>query len=131
LYWHTADEWAIVLTGKARVCLKTGTWRDKIMLVLELRGAKGEGSINQKGNYQATLMELEVHVKDEARFPGKWAFFGFNGSKTAKMIPSSADWYSCHAAHICPVLSNSAADRYEQGHARRYIPEGDWNTAQK
>ena len=58
--------------------VETGTWPDKTMLVLEARRAKGKGSINQKGNYQDTdVMGLEVHVKDEARFPGKWAFFGF------------------------------------------------------
>jgi hypothetical protein len=44
-------------------------------------------------------MGVEVHVKDEARFPDKWAFFGFDDSKTAKMIPVSADCYSCHTAH--------------------------------
>jgi Cytochrome P460 len=44
-------------------------------------------------------MGLEVHVKDEAQFPGKWAFFGFDNEKTAKMIPTSADCYSCHSAH--------------------------------
>ena len=44
-------------------------------------------------------MAVEVHVKDEARFPGKWAFFGFGEGKTAKMIPTSVDCYSCHAAH--------------------------------
>jgi hypothetical protein len=80
--------------------LETGIWPDKTMLVLEARGAEGKGSINQKGNYQGTnVMGFEVHVKDEARFPGKWAFFGFDDSKTAKMIPVSADCYSCHAAH--------------------------------
>jgi hypothetical protein len=79
--------------------LKTGTWPDKTMLVLEVRGAEGRGSINQKGNYQGTVMGLEVHVKDEARFPGKWAFFGFDDGKTAKMIPTTADCYSCHAEH--------------------------------
>ena len=79
----------------------TGTWPDKTMLVLEGRMAKGKGSINQKGNYQSTdLMGVEVHVKDEARFPGKWAFFGgLEEGKTAKMIPTSADCYTCHAAH--------------------------------
>jgi len=78
----------------------TGTWPDKTILVLEVRGAKGKGSINQKGNYQGTdVMGLEVHVKDEARFPGKWAFFPFDGDKTAKMIPTTADCYSCHAEH--------------------------------
>jgi len=84
--------------------LETGTWPDKTMLVLESRGAKNKGSINQKGNYQGTeVMGIEVHVKDESRFPGKWAFFGFDGGpgdeKTAKMIPPAADCYSCHAAH--------------------------------
>lgn len=80
--------------------LETGTWPDKTMLVLEVRGAEGRGSINQKGNYQGTeRMGLEVHVKDEARFPGKWAFFGFDDGKTAKMVPLSAPCYSCHSDH--------------------------------
>jgi hypothetical protein len=84
--------------------LETGTWPDKTLLVLEARGAEGKGSINQRGNYQGTdVMAIEVHVKDEARFPGKWAFFGFAGGsaggRTTKMIPLSADCYSCHAQH--------------------------------
>jgi hypothetical protein len=79
--------------------LKTGTWPDKTTLVLEVRNAEGRGSINQKGNYQSSVMGLEVHVKDEARFRGNWAFFGFDDSKTAKMTPTSADCYSCHVEH--------------------------------
>jgi hypothetical protein len=80
--------------------VETGTWPDKTVLVLEPRDAEGKGSINQKGNYQGTgTMGLEVHVKDEARFPAKWAFFGFDEGKIAKMIPQSANCYSCHAAH--------------------------------
>jgi hypothetical protein len=80
--------------------LETGTWPDKTMMVLEVRGAKDKGSINQKGNYQGTeVMGLEVHVKDEVRFPGKWAFFGFDDAKTAKMVPTNAECYKCHAAH--------------------------------
>ena len=83
-----------------KVFVETGTWPDKTVLALEVRGAEGKGSINQKGNYQGVgVMALEVHVKDESRFPGKWAFFGFDGSKTAKMIPTSADCDSCHAEH--------------------------------
>ncbi|MGA8622167.1 MAG: cytochrome P460 family protein [Candidatus Sulfotelmatobacter sp.] len=83
-----------------RVFVETGKWPDKTMLVLEVRGAESKGSINQNGNYQGgEVMGLEVHVKDEARFPGKWAFFGFDDGKTAKMIPTSAECYSCHAAH--------------------------------
>ena len=80
--------------------LENGTWPDKTVMVLEARQAEGKGSINQKGNFQGSeIMGLEVHVKDEARFPGKWAFFGFDQGKTAKMIPTTASCYSCHAEH--------------------------------
>jgi hypothetical protein len=83
-----------------KVFVETGTWPDKTMLVLEGRGAEGKGSINQKGNYQSTeTMGIEVHVKDEARFPGKWAFFAFDDAKPAMMIPTTATCYSCHADH--------------------------------
>jgi hypothetical protein len=78
---------------------RAGTWPDKTELVLEQRNAQGKGSINQKGNYQGKLIAIEVHVKDEKRFPGKWAFFGFGEGKTAKKIPAAADCYSCHADH--------------------------------
>lgn len=83
-----------------RSFIETGTWPDKTIMVLEARMAEGKGSINQKGNFQgADIMGLEVHVKDEGRFPGKWAFFGFDDGKTAKMIPTTASCYSCHAEH--------------------------------
>ncbi len=96
---HMFDN-VFVNPGAYQAFLKTGTWPDKTMLVLEVRGAQGKGSINQQGNYQdGDVMGVEVHVKDEARFPGKWAFFGFAQGKTAKMVPVSADCYSCHADH--------------------------------
>jgi hypothetical protein len=80
--------------------LATGTWPDKTMLVLEARKAEGRGSINQRGNFQGSeIMGLEVHVKDEARFPGKWAFFPFDGVKTSKMIPTNMECYTCHSQH--------------------------------
>jgi hypothetical protein len=79
----------------------TGTWPDKTMLVLEGREAKQKGSINQSGHFQGTgVMGFEVHVKDEARFPGKWAFFDFSSpEKNGTLIPAQASCYSCHAAH--------------------------------
>jgi hypothetical protein len=96
---HTFDN-VFVNPESYKAFLETGTWPDKTMLVLEVRGAEGKGSINQKGNYQGTeRMGLEVHVKDEKRFQGTWAFFGFDDAKTAKMVPLEASCYSCHAAH--------------------------------
>lgn len=83
-----------------RSFLQTGTWPDKTVLVLELRGAKGKGSINKNGHYQDTeLMGVEAHVKDESRFPGKWAFFDFDGNDPGTLLPQSASCYSCHADH--------------------------------
>jgi hypothetical protein len=84
-----------------RSFLATGTWPDKTMLVLEVREAKSKGSINQHGHFQGTgLMGVEVHVKDGARFPGKWAFFTFDSpDKNGTLIPTGAPCYSCHAAH--------------------------------
>ena len=76
---------------------QTGTWPEKTMLVLEGRMAEGKGSINQRGNYQgADVTGIEIHVKDEARFPGKWAFFIFDNAKTAKMVATDMACYSCH-----------------------------------
>jgi hypothetical protein len=78
--------------------LQTGTWPDRPCSSSPLR--RGDrGSINKAGQYQSTLMGLEMHVKDEARFPGKWAFFVFDEGKPATMIPQSADCYSCHTDH--------------------------------
>jgi hypothetical protein len=80
--------------------LATGTWPDKTMLVLEIRGAESRGSINRNGNFQGdSVMGVEVHVRDSARFKGAWAFFGFDNRKPANMIPVSAKCYSCHAEH--------------------------------
>ncbi|MFY9978480.1 MAG: cytochrome P460 family protein [Candidatus Sulfotelmatobacter sp.] len=83
-----------------RAFTATGTWPDKTILVLEGRKGEDKGSINKQGSYQGTeVMGVEVHVKDEARFPGKWAFFIFDNEKTAKMVPTDMSCYSCHAAH--------------------------------
>jgi hypothetical protein len=84
-----------------RSFLATGTWPDKTVMVLEGREARTKGSINQRGHFQSTgVADLEVHVKDEARFPGKWAFFAFDApDKNGTLIPQKAPCYSCHAEH--------------------------------
>jgi len=84
-----------------RSFLATGTWPDKTTMVLEVREAKSKGSINQHGQFQGTsLLGMEVHVKDVARFRGGWAFFDFDSpEKNGTLIPQGAPCYSCHAAH--------------------------------
>jgi hypothetical protein len=79
--------------------LATGTWPEKTVMVLENRGAENKGSINKAGHYQSTdLMGVEVHIKDSAHFPGKWAFVTFD-SDQGDLVPKAAPCYSCHADH--------------------------------
>jgi len=83
-----------------RAFLATGRWPDKTVMVLESRGAETKGSINQAGHFQSgAVMGLEFHVKDESRFPGKWAFFDIVNESKATLIPQGAPCYTCHAAH--------------------------------
>ena len=83
-----------------RSFVQSGRWPDKTTLVVEVRASQTKGSINLSGHFQDALLGLEIHVKDESRFSGKWAFFGFGADdKSAAMIPTSADCYSCHEQH--------------------------------
>jgi Cytochrome P460 len=82
--------------------LQTGTWPDKTMLVLEVRGAGSNASINKSGHFQTSeLMGREVHIKDESHFAatGKWAFFGFDTGDKGIQLPKEASCYSCHEQH--------------------------------
>jgi Cytochrome P460 len=98
---HSMFDNVFVNPAAYRSFVATGTWPDKTVMVLEVRGAKTKGSINQKGHFQDTeIMGFEVHVKDEARFPGKWAFFDFDSpNKNGTLIPQGAPCYTCHTAH--------------------------------
>jgi hypothetical protein len=84
-----------------RAFLKSGTWPDKTIFALEIRSSASRGSINKGGHYQESAVGLEVEVKDESRFPNKWAFFDFSSpeAKTATPIPTGASCYSCHSAN--------------------------------
>jgi hypothetical protein len=80
--------------------LETGTWPDKTVMVLEVRMAGSKGSINKNGHFQTEeLMGREVHIKDEKRFPGKWAFFSFDTEGPGELFPKEAACYSCHEQH--------------------------------
>jgi Cytochrome P460 len=70
--------------------LKTGTWPDKTVLVLELRGSDNHASITTAGRSQTTVTGIEVHVKDSSK--GGWSFYNREGT----LFPKTADCYSCH-----------------------------------
>ena len=79
--------------------VENGTWPDKTVLVLEVRRAEQNASINRNGRSQGEIVRTEVHLKDAARFEGGWAFFAFADETPAAMIPRTANCYSCHQEH--------------------------------
>jgi len=82
-----------------KVFARTGVWPDKTIFVKENRIAASAGSISKSGKFQTAVASMELHVKDEARFPGKWAFFVSDGKAPASRVPMTADCYSCHEQH--------------------------------
>lgn len=101
--------------------LQTGKWPDKTMFVLEVRSSGSKASINKDGRFQTDRVGLSAEVKDQARFPGKWAFFGFSQDSAAgKMIPTTGACYSCHSKNgavdntfvqFYPTLVNVAKEK--------------------
>ena len=128
---HSMFDNVFVNPDAYKAFLQTGTWPDKTMLVLENRVAGSNASINKSGHFQTTeLMGREVHVKDQSRFPDKWAFFGFDDKETAKMVPKEAACYSCHQQHgavdttfvqFYPTLIGLAKQKATLGHS--YLKE--------
>jgi cytochrome P460 len=78
--------------------LQHGSWPDKTMFVLEIYGSQSKGSINQRGHFQTEFMGLDVEVKDAARFPDKWAYFGFDTTQASSepIAPGKNDCWKCH-----------------------------------
>jgi Cytochrome P460 len=82
-----------------REFLNTGKWSDKTIFVVEERDAQSKGSINKRGHFQTDFEGMGVEVKDESRFPEKWAYFNFGSdTKSAKANPKAACW-QCHEDH--------------------------------
>jgi hypothetical protein len=79
--------------------IATGAWPDKTVLIKENRRAEGAGELSKSGEFQAEVMSLEIHVKDEARFPGKWGFFTSDGKSPGRFMPRTANCYPCHQDH--------------------------------
>lgn len=87
-----------------REFLRSGTWPDKTMFILEVREAQQNVSINNGGRTQGAVVGLEASVKDRVRFPnGGWGFFSFDGPEgltgVAAPLPATAQCYLCHRAN--------------------------------
>jgi hypothetical protein len=83
-----------------RQFMKTGTWPDQTMFVLEIRASASETSMGKAGQFQADIVTVEAAVKDRTRFADGWAYFNFgmHGDRAAP-LPATAACYSCHKAN--------------------------------
>lgn len=87
-----------------REFLRSGTWPDKTMFILEIRRGDVNVSINNGGRTQGEMVAMEAAVKDLQRFPdGGWGYFSFDGPQeladAAAPLPSTASCYACHKAN--------------------------------
>ncbi|HUQ51379.1 MAG TPA: cytochrome P460 family protein, partial [Gammaproteobacteria bacterium] len=89
--------------------MRTGTWPDGTVFMLEFRGSQTEGSINRAGRFATQLTFLEAEVKD-SRFPDGWAFYAFGpGNRLAPAAKplAGADVAPCVQCHS----ENGAVER--------------------
>ncbi len=98
---HPVFDNVFVNPAAYKVFMKTGTWPNGSLFMLENRGSESNHSINTRGLTQgAEVTGMEVHVKDSSRLKGGWGFYGFGkGGVSAKMIERPAVCYSCHEQH--------------------------------
>lgn len=84
--------------------MRTGSWPDGTVFMLEFRASQSEGSINRSGRFATELVLLEAEVKD-SRFPDGWAYYTFgpgaNLARAAKPLDSAAaaSCVECHSEH--------------------------------
>jgi Cytochrome P460 len=96
---HSTFENVFVNPASYRSFLRSGTWPDTTMFMLEVRAAAGATSINKNGQTQSEqVLARELHVKD-ARLDGGWGFFAVADSGLGKLIKRPAECYACHEAH--------------------------------
>ncbi len=107
-----------------RAFMKTGQWPDKTMFILEIRASTSEGSINKGGHFQSNLVVIEASVKDEARFPGKWAYFDFGRDMKTQVaaLPRTERCYACHRTTAPSTTRSCSSIRRCSKWPRRWAP---------
>jgi hypothetical protein len=107
---HPMFDNVFVNPSSYRAFVETGHWPDQTIFVLEIRSAIEHGSINNAGHYQGSVQAVEAEVKDETRFPQKFAYFGFGGKDKATALPGDSSCNNCHGQNA--AVENSFVQFY-------------------
>lgn len=113
-----------------REFLRTGEFPDGTMLALTFYFAERDVSINQAGFIMGGEQMVEIHLKDQEKFPRSgFNFFMFPPeTKTAASLPASNDCIECHSrdgaydavfTQFYPLMRDRLA---ETGHAAKVKP---------
>jgi hypothetical protein len=84
--------------------MKTGTWPDRTIFILEIRRASNAGLLGKDRRYQTEIVGLEANVKD-ARLKDGWGWFGFgagaNQKDSAAPLSNAVKdgCFDCHTQH--------------------------------
>ena len=79
-----------------RIFVRTATWPDNTVFVLENRVGERNVSINRAGRTQgAEITGIELHAK----LNNEWVFYARVDDGTEHLIPKPAGCYTCHAEH--------------------------------
>jgi Cytochrome P460 len=82
---------------------KTGLYPDKTVFVLEVRASVARQSpfLSAGGLYQGDVVAMRMEMRDDARYPSKWAWFDFAQSNGAwqPTMPQPEPAKSCEECH--------------------------------
>lgn len=104
----------------------TGKFPDKTMLVMEVLQVGKNASINRQGSFEDQSIGIEVALKDESRFPEKWAYFNFIGEGDKPLNDAAAmrkdQCWNCHNEH--GAVDNVFVQFYPVLRDARKLPAG-------
>jgi hypothetical protein len=84
--------------------VETGEFREGTMLALIVQGVGSDAAPARRGRFAADVHGVEMAVKDTARVPESWAYYGFGGPmsggyRTTAAPQPKARCHDCHAEH--------------------------------
>jgi hypothetical protein len=78
----------------------TGQFPENTMFILSLADASRDADPARAGSYEGERRLGEIHLKKSGLSSSGWVFYGFGrNAPSARMIPTGAACYQCHAAN--------------------------------
>ena len=97
---------------------QTGHYPDKTVFVLEVRAGVPRQSkfLSPGGLYQGDIVAMRMEMRDDGRYPSKWAWFNFTqpGGKGTPWVPTTPQPEPAANCLQCHVLHGAVDDSFTQ-----------------